>query len=168
MFRKANKNDVKDLQKLLVSAFAVTYEDLYSKHYINKVSDEFYNFDRLTLKTNGIASKDWSGYYVLEIEGDLVGCVGGGIPEEGLGEIYVLYLKPNLKRRGYGSILVDEFTKLQQDEYNITRQRVAAAQGNSMGIPFYEKQGFVENEIREVLTDNEIYYSLVMYRDLNL
>ena len=80
----------------------------------------------------------------------------------------MLYLKPNLKRRGYGSILVDEFTKLQQDEYNITKQRVAAAQGNAMGIPFYEKQGFVEKEIREVLADNEVYYSLVMYRDLNL
>ena len=99
MFRKASKDDVKDSQKLLVSAFALTYENLY-----------------LTLKTNGIPSKDWSGYYILEIEGDLVGCIGGGIPEEGLGEIYVLYFKPNLKRRGYGSILVDEFTKLQQDE----------------------------------------------------
>lgn len=92
----------------------------------------------------------------------------GGIPEEGLGAIYVLYLKPNLKRRGYGSILVDEFTKLQQDEYNITKQRGAAAQGNAMGIPFYEKQGFAEKEIRAVLADNEVYYSLVMYRDLNL
>lgn len=151
MFRKASKDGVKDLQKLLVSAFAVTYENLY-----------------LTLKTNGIPSKDWSGYYILEIEGDLIGCIGGGIPEEGLGEIYVLYLKPNLKRRGYGSILVDEFMKLQQDEYNITKQRVAAAQGNAMGIPFYEKQGFAEKEIRAVLADNEVYYSLVMYRDLNL
>lgn len=47
MFRKASKDDVKDLQKLLVSAFAVTYENLY-----------------LTLKTNGILSKDWSGYYI--------------------------------------------------------------------------------------------------------
>ena len=37
-----------------------------------------------------------------------------------------------------------------------------------MGIPFYEKQGFVEKEIREVLADNEVYYLLVMYRDLNL
>ena len=62
MFRKASKDDVKDLQKLLVSAFAVTYENLY-----------------LTLKTNGIPSKDWSGYYILEIEGDLIGCIGGGV-----------------------------------------------------------------------------------------
>ncbi len=68
MFRKASKDDVKDLQKLLVSAFAVTYENLY-----------------LTLKTNGIPSKDWSGYYILEIEGDLIGCIGGGYTRRGPG-----------------------------------------------------------------------------------
>lgn len=66
MFRKASKDDVKDLQKLLVSAFAVTYENLY-----------------LTLKTNGIPSKDWSGYYILEIEGDLIGCIVGGYTRRG-------------------------------------------------------------------------------------
>ena len=167
MFRLATNNDVPRIQEILVSAIKLTYKNLYSQRYISLISEKYYNADRL-LRETSTSSKEWSGYYILEDHGKIVGCIGGGIDFDNIAEIYVLYLDPQERRKGYGTLLVDHFTKYQKDTYSINRQRVNVAQGNTLGIPFYEKMGFVQSEIikTDSSDDNESYYSINMIRNI--
>lgn len=165
MFRKAHIQDVPSLQKLLIDAWHTTYENIYAQDYIEQVIQTFYNEERLKEETR-TSSKAWLGYYVVEEDLEIVGGIGGGIDEKGIGQIYVLYLDPHKKRKGYGSLLVDNFTLLQKQEYNITKQQVSVTQNNTMAIPFYKKKGFVEKSLREsgISKDVKTHYDIVMER----
>ena len=98
MFRKAAKEDVPVLEKILTEAWRQTYQKLYTTAYIERVIEEFYNPTRLIDEVTHF-SKDWSGYYVYEVEDKIVGCIAGGIEAEGVGSVYVLYLDPTEKRK---------------------------------------------------------------------
>ncbi len=167
MFRQATVKDIVRLQKILVEAWKTTYAGLYSEAYIHNVIEIYYNLDRLRQETT-VFSKAWSGYYVWENDGNIVGCIGGGIDGAGVGEIYVFYLDPQEKRKGYGRLLLDAFTSIQKQDYSIKKQVVAVTKGNRMGIPFYERMGFVDEGIRipAMPVMNEHEYSLVMSRDV--
>lgn len=165
MFRLATNDDVPHLQRLLTKAWKVTYAELYPEEYINRVISEFYNYDRLLHETS-TNSKEWSGYYVIEVDKEIIGCIGGGVVDDQTGEIYVLYIDPDQKRKGYGSELVHEFTRKQIENYNIKIQNVAVTEGNEMGIPFYEKIGFKAKTIKELyFNDGSVQSkSIVMQR----
>lgn len=167
MFRLATNEDVNEIQKLLTDAWRVTYKNLYSEAYIESVIVEFFNEDRL-LKETSHSSKEWSGYYVLVKDQRIVGCIGGGVSNNNTGEIYVLYLDPSQKRKGYGITLVNKFTEIQKDQYSITRQKVSVSKGNEMGIPFYKRLGFDEYEVRDTYYQdaNENYQSISMIREV--
>lgn len=167
MFRLATNEDVDELQKLLINAWRVTYDNLYTDEYIDSVISEFYNTDRLIKETSTV-SRSWSGYYVLEDNNKIVGCIGGGIDDNTVGEIYVLYLDPMEKRKGYGTLLVELFTKIQKSQYNVVKQRVSVTEGNKMGIPFYKKIGFKVEKIKDTFfqVGKEEYKSISMIRNV--
>lgn len=167
MFRKAVKTDVPVLEQLLTSAWRQTYCDVYTTEYIERVIEDFYNPVRLMDEVTH-TSKEWSGYYIYEISGKVVGCIGGGIEEDGVGSIYVLYLDPAEKRKGYGSQLLQHFTTMQKQSEGIVRQSVSVAESNQMGLPFYEKMGFVE-EIKQRswnALENENYQTVLLTREV--
>ena len=168
MFRKANLNDVSMLQKILSDTWRVTYQDLYSVDYIERVIEKYYNIERLKEEVTQF-SKAWSGYYIYEVAGKIVGCIGGGIEAEQIGHIYVLYLDPTEKRKGYGRKLVAGFTKVQKEEAAISEQRVSVSEGNEMGLPFYAKMGFEElyRKQSSEATEEEGYQSLILSRVVN-
>ncbi|MHC5268140.1 GNAT family N-acetyltransferase [Enterococcus sp. LJL98] len=165
MFRRAQVEDVPKLQAILTEAWQVTYKNLYTSGYINHVIQAFYNQERLINEVTEI-SQAWSGYYVLEEDGQLVGCIGGGIEESEIGAIYVLYLDPKKKNKGYGSILLAEFTSWQKKMYQIKKQKVSVTEKNEMGLPFYQKHGFKQIGKKKVSfeTIDEKYDSLQMIR----
>lgn len=167
MFRKANVADVLVLQQLLEQAWRVTYQGLYTNSYIERVIEEYYNQPRLTDEVTHF-SQAWSGYYVYEISGKIVGCIGGGIEKEGIGSVYVFYLDPAEKRKGYGSQLLNHFTMMQKQTAGIVKQTVSVAENNQMALPFYFKQGFVQESKRKAQSSyqNEPYYSLVLARSV--
>ncbi|WP_159638676.1 GNAT family N-acetyltransferase [Erysipelothrix anatis] len=167
MFRLATHKDVPQLQKLLIKAWEETYKDLYSEAYIESVILEFYNYDRLMRETS-TTTKIWSGYFIIEIDNEIVGCIGGGIVDDLVGEIFVLYIDPDKKRKGYGTNLVQNFTRLQKERYSIKVQRVSVSEGNSKGIPFYEALGFKAHEVRDLysIDDNVKSKSIVMQRTI--
>lgn len=123
-----------------------TYANIYSKDYIDKVIDEFYNIERIA-KESSESSSIWHGYMVAYLGQKILGCIGGAIEGE-IGFIYVLYVDPDHKGQGVGSALLDFLTNYQKENYGITRQEVFVTTGNMMGIPFYEKKGF---ELVEVI-----------------
>ncbi|GGI64381.1 GNAT family N-acetyltransferase [Enterococcus alcedinis] len=167
MFRKAVEEDVLALEQLLTEAWRVTYEMLYSSDYIERVIMEYYNPIRLMNEVTQ-TSREWSGYYVYEMEGKIVGCIGGGIDTEDNGSIYVLYLDPIEKGKGYGSALLENFTMLQKQTQKITTQTVSVAENNQMGLPFYDKMGFIKKAKQKThnALENEDYQTLLLTREV--
>lgn len=163
--RKAGPDDVPELQAILTRAWNHTYRMLYTQEYIDRIVAEFYNPERLFQETT-TSSEHWSGYYVLDVDHKIVGCIGGGIIAPKIGSIFVLYLDPKEKRKGYGTILVNQFTQLQKAEYQITEQTVSVSEGNQMGLPFYRRLGFAEETRQKSYGSNESdpYYSITMRR----
>ncbi|MFC3927267.1 N-acetyltransferase family protein [Streptococcus caprae] len=140
--RFATPADAQAICEICSSAWRVTYENLNSPDYIEKVIADFYNLDRVT-KECSTSDENWHGYMVAELDGQVLGAIGGGVSENNtLGHIYVLYVHPDHKGKGMGRALVDFLTDHQKTTYGISRQQVTVAQGNIMGIPFYEAMGF--------------------------
>ncbi len=79
-------------------------------------------------------SKEWSGYYVYEVEDRLLVVLVAALRQEGVGSVYVLYLDPTEKRKGYGSQLLNHFTLIQKQTEGIRHQTVSVAEHNQMGI----------------------------------
>lgn len=146
--RFAAVEDAEAISDICSVAWRVTYAEIYSKEYIEKVIDDFYNIDRIRRECRQ-SSKEWHGYIVAAKDNQVLGCIGGACDGD-TGFIYVLYVKPDCKGMGIGSALLDFLTDYQKEHYGITHQEVFATTGNKMGIPFYEKQGF---ELLEVVAN---------------
>lgn len=140
--RKATKSDAVDLADLLAKSQWFTYESLFSTDYIQKLIEQYYNTQRIEQEIVFI-SEEWHGYFIAEMNGKVVGAIGGGMNDDTAGEVYVLYLDPVLLGQGIGTRLLDFFTKIQKHTYGAKEQWVSVAKGNNYGIPFYEARGFI-------------------------
>lgn len=138
--RFATVEDAQAISDICSEAWRITYAELYSKEYIEKVIDDFYNIDRIKKECQESSSR-WHGYMVAVEENEVVGCIGGACDDD-VGFIYVFYVKPEMKGKGIGGALLDFLTDYQKEQFSITSQEVNATTGNRMGIPFYEKNGF--------------------------
>lgn len=139
--RFATPADAQAISDICSSAWRVTYKDLNTPEYIEQVIADFYNIERIT-KECSTSDKTWHGYIVAELDGQILGAIGGGVEDDNWGNIYVLYVHPDHKGKGMGRALVNFLTDHQKTTYGITRQKVTVAQNNQMGIPFYEHMGF--------------------------
>ncbi|PQD96707.1 GNAT family N-acetyltransferase [Pradoshia eiseniae] len=147
----ADLTHVKGIQDVCSRGYRATYPGLRSKDYIEKVIEEFYNQERITKEVTE-HSRHWGGYFVAVENGQVIGAAGGGMESDTLGELYVLYLDPNRRGEGIGTLLLDAVTA-QQKEWGATEQRVAVAKDNQKAIPFYEARGF------RFLSEKESYFS---------
>src|SRR3954452_12181271 len=75
--------------------------------------------------------------------GAIVGAAGGGVDEDGVGHLYVIYLDPDRRGEGIGSRLLD-YVSEQQRALGAERQQVAVLADNHRGLPFYKAHGFSE------------------------
>ncbi|PEA55602.1 GNAT family N-acetyltransferase [Bacillus pseudomycoides] len=143
---RADISHVEGIAKVCADGWLATYEGLYSQEYIDRVIEEYYNHERIykEVLTN---NENWYGWFVALENGQVVGAIGGGTTGEKCGEIFVLYLDPNRRREGIGTLLVDHFTEIQKEK-GIVEQWVSVAKGNEKGIPFYEAKGFVKQSER--------------------
>lgn len=140
--RKATKKDAKAIADVLAKSQWFTYKTLYSEGYIKRLIDQYYNVQRIEQEIVFI-SEEWHGYFIAEMNGKVVGAIGGGMNDDTAGEVYVLYLDPMLLGQGIGTRLLDFFTKIQKHTYGAKEQWVSVAKGNSYGIPFYKARGFI-------------------------
>ncbi|MFL8952844.1 GNAT family N-acetyltransferase [Helcococcus kunzii] len=138
--RFATIEDAKDISDICSKAWRITYANLYSKQYIDKVIDELFTIDRI-VKECRESSSDWHGYIVAHDGQHILGCIGGASESE-TGFIYIFYVDPDYKGQGIGSALLEFLTKYQKENYGINRQEVYVTTDNMLGIPFYKKCGF--------------------------
>lgn len=137
---KANPNHVEGIAKVCIEGYWATYSNIYSKDYIEKVIKDFYNKERILNEVTH-SSKEWGGYFVALENGEVIGAGGGGMISDTSGELFVLYLKPNRRNEGIGTLLLNAITN-QQKEFGAKEQWVSVQKGNQKGIPFYEAKGF--------------------------
>lgn len=142
IMRQATIKDAQSIQEVLTKSQWFTYEKLFTKDYIQKLIQQYYNIERIQEEIKSIDS-NWHGYIVAEENGKIIGVIGGGMTDDFTGEVYVFYLEPTMLGRGIGTRLLNFFTKIQKHKYGAKEQWVAVAKGNDYGIPFYEARGFV-------------------------
>lgn len=125
------------------AGFAVSSQGLLSPATIERQARRYYDPTRVRheIETGGLTPA-WQGY-VVAVTGDgvVLGAAGGGMTEESVGALFVLYLDPALRGRGIGSALLDLVTA-QQRSLGATEQWVSVTEGNELGIPFYLARGF--------------------------
>ena len=109
-------------------------------------------------------SREWGGYFVAVEENEVIGAIGGGMINQIVGEVFVLYLKPDRRNEGIGTMLLNALTKQQKEEFKATEQWVSVVKGNQKGIPFYEAKGFVfKNEQNGYGNSEEEEYCSLRY-----
>jgi GNAT superfamily N-acetyltransferase len=126
--------------------FAASSDGLLSPESIEARAGLYYDPVRVRreIETAGETSR-WQGYVVAVTDaGEVLGAAGGGMAE-GVGEVYVLYLRMPLRGLGIGTALLDFVTEKHRAE-GATEQWVSVTEGNDLGIPFYQARGFVFRE----------------------
>jgi len=164
--QKAELTHVEGISKVCSNGYRDTYRETHSQDYIERIIREFYNHERI--RDEVLYDCDgWDGWFVALDDEKVVGAIGGGIADGNKAEVYVLYLDPNRRREGMGSLLLDALTNLQKEK-GATEQWVSVSQGNDKGIPFYEARGFVfECEQESYANDEgEAYKSFRYYRKI--
>lgn len=123
--------------------FAVSSDGLLTPATIERRGEQYYNPTRVRREIAlGGADRGWQGYVVAVSEaGDVHGAAGGGITDDTVGNVHVLYIDLALRGRGIGTALLDFVTEQQKAE-GATEQWVSVTEGNDLGIPFYLARGF--------------------------
>ncbi|MBO3739760.1 GNAT family N-acetyltransferase [Actinoplanes flavus] len=151
--RAATGSDVAAIRDICTRGYLTTYPDLLSPEFIERMLIEFYNAERVAREITA-TPPGWLGYQVAEEDGRVVGAAGGGLTAPGVGELFVLYLDPDERGRGLGTLLLDRITD-QIRQLGATEMWVAALEGNELGIPFYEARGFRRVERRRTYGSTE-------------
>ncbi|MDQ0973745.1 ribosomal protein S18 acetylase RimI-like enzyme [Neobacillus niacini] len=164
---KADPSHVQGIAKVFSDGYRATYGETHSKEYIERIISEFYNTDRIVDEVTK-TSRYWGGYFVALDNNEVVGAGGGGMINDTAGELFVLYLDPNRRNEGIGTMLLEAVTKQQKEEYNASEQWVSVQKGNEKGIPFYEARGFIFQHEQNGYgnADGEDYISLRYCRQL--
>ncbi|MGT2811494.1 GNAT family N-acetyltransferase [Streptococcus minor] len=139
--RMGKPDDWQDIARICSENYRTVYKDISNPEYIERVIQEFYT-EKTLRKELTSNSKAFHGYWLAEEEGEILGCIGGGVDEENKAQVYVFYVALSAQRRGIGHSLLEAMTSYQKETYGSTEQWVAVTKGNPIGIPFYEKEGF--------------------------
>ena len=131
---KATMDDVKQISDIIIRGWNTAYKGLIDEKFlknmdVNKISE---NWEKRILKNENI--------YVYKENDEILGVIMFGINDENLGEVYVLYIKPEEKRRGIGTKLLN-FAKKELVKLKCKELVIWCLKGNEQGINFYKKMG---------------------------
>ena len=161
--KKANLKHVEGIAEVCTNGYKATYNDSHSNEYIERIIKEFYNYERISMEITN-SGKDWDGWFVAVEDNKVLGAIGGGMIGKNKGEVFVLYLDPNRRGEGIGTLLLNTLIQV-QIQNGASEQWVSVAKGNQKGIPFYEARGFVfqneqksySNKVDEQFISNRYY-----------
>ncbi|TYO68624.1 GNAT family N-acetyltransferase [Rossellomorea marisflavi] len=133
---RATLQHVEGISDVCSRGYRATYGESHPESYIERIIEEFYHPDRISSEiTDG--GDGWDGWYVALEDGTVLGAIGGGMTGAYQGEVFVLYLDPDRRGEGIGTLLLEALTRIQREK-GATEQWVSVARGNQKGIPFYE------------------------------
>lgn len=110
---------------------------------------------------------DWSAQFLAERDGKAVGFVSAGPAreEEGTGEIYAIYVRPQAWGTGSGRALMDAAVSWLSERWN--EAVLWVAEENPRARRFYERYGWMSEttrmeEVAPGATISEVLYRLVL------
>ncbi len=164
--RASVAGDADAIRTICTTAYWATYRGLVAPDYLERAIAEYYNAERIAREV-AAAPPRWHGYQVVEEGGLVLGAAGGGITSPGTGELFVIYLDPEARNRGLGTLLLDRVTSLLRDG-GATEMWVSVVDGNEKGLPFYRARGFTPVERRRAWgsTENDDVWTWRMRRDI--
>lgn len=138
-----------------------TVEGKMSKTFQQKTVNHWYTIDKVRADIKkGIYT------YVAELDGYVTGVIGGGMDGKFKGHIFVFYVDDKYRYKGIGKELLKKITVRQRDK-GAKEQWVSVQEDNELGLPFYDRQGFIVQEKRTVTSaDGEKQVSLKMRREI--
>ncbi|MEV6299708.1 GNAT family N-acetyltransferase [Actinoplanes sp. NPDC051861] len=162
--RAALDEDVTAIVDICTLGYRATYPGLVSDEFIERMLAEGYR-PELVAKQIPAAPPGWLGYQVAEEDGRVLGAAAGGLVAPGAGELFVLYLHPDERGRGLGTLLLNRVTD-QIREQGAAEMRVGVLDGNERAILFYEARGFRKAERRRTTgsTEADNAWTWVMHR----
>jgi ribosomal protein S18 acetylase RimI-like enzyme len=163
--KKASLDHVDGIRRVCTDGWRETYKNIRPKIYIEKVIESFYSAERIRREVE--EPKNWNGWYVALERNNVVGAGGGGMISPTSAELFVLYMDPNRKGQGIGTLLLNAITQEFKGQ-GASEQWVAVEKDNQMGIPFYKAKGFkVRGEARSYQTRPEDNFTVLrMSRDI--
>jgi ribosomal protein S18 acetylase RimI-like enzyme len=164
--RAARAADVAAIVDICTRAYAATYRDLLPASYLDRMLTEFYQPEAVAGRILP-AQPGWLGFQVVTDAGRVLGVAAGGLTGPGTGELHVIYLDPDERGRGLGTLLLDRITA-QIRELGATEMWAAVVAGNDLAVPFYEARGFTIQGKRRAYgsTDAEDVRALLFSRPI--
>ncbi|MBM2614427.1 GNAT family N-acetyltransferase [Actinoplanes sp. LDG1-06] len=139
--RLARPDEAGQIAEVCAAGWRDTYAELLPAATIEEAIATYYTPSRIAGEVGAGSSDGWLGYAVAVGDGQVLGAAGGGLIGDGVGELFVLYVRPDVQARGLGSRLLD-FVTGQQVGRGAREQWVSVYRGNPKGEPFYRARGF--------------------------
>ena len=76
IIRQATIKDALAIKIVLTASQWFTYQNLYSKDYIEKMISQYYNLERIEQEIVTV-NEEWHGYFIAEEYGKVIGVIGG-------------------------------------------------------------------------------------------
>ena len=136
---KPEINDSLEIAKLIKNAWNSAYRGIISDEYLENMDVE-----KISKSWNKGIESDKDNIYVYRENNQIKGVIRFGKTEDlflkNTGEVFVLYVKPEEKRKGIGTILL-EFAKNKFMEAGYDKMIIWCLKGNKQGSNFYKKHG---------------------------
>ena len=139
LVRKAKLEDVEGICRVCSAGWRASYKHLVSEDTLEQVVAEFYNPERVRAEV--FKPENWNGWWVVLAEGEVVGAGGGGMTGESRSELFVIYVDPEKRGQGIGTLLLDAISN-ELKAQGATSQQVSTMKNNEKGLPFYRARGF--------------------------
>ena len=140
--RPATAEDADAIGRVQVETWRAAYEGLMTDEAVATFDVE----SRQRMWREGLAQepRPGSATFVAELDGEVVGfaSVGAGRDEEGVGELYAIYLHPSCWDRGIGRALLERAEESMRSA-GFTRAILWVLEGNERGERFYRAGGWV-------------------------
>lgn len=160
VIRLAKRNDAKRLMEINNKCWLSTYKNIFTEEALKERINES---ESRSKRWGEIIERDKS-FYVLEIEGKIIGFVSFGETRnpmyERYGEIYSLYFDENFHGKGYGRKLIEfSISQLSKSFNNI----IVVCFTKNKAMDFYKHMGFevienFEEEMYGVITKKSLLH----------
>lgn len=134
--RRPEPEDAPAIARICRNGWKQTVEGLLSRSHQHETVEFWYGEKKVM---QDIGRGRYS--YVAELDGAVVGVIGGGRVSVRSGEIYVFYVDEAHRYKGIGRMLLDRLTEHHRNK-GLVEQCVSVQEGNRYGQPFYEARGF--------------------------
>ena len=159
--RKVRVEDAERVAEICRSGWLDTVDDRLSDTYKTKNIGFWYSPAKVE---QDIKKGQYS--FVAEADNTVAGVIGGGMISGSENEVFVFYMDRGYRYMGMGKQLLNVFT----DHFikkGAAVQWASVQEGNTLGLPFYESNGFYFQSIKETDTGTgEVQRSLRMKREL--